>query len=510
MIYGLEVRLSDPAGRSLLRGKFAPAPFCDLWSRTPSGEYDGALGAIFQSVLTQLEWDATTDSPWLRELRAATRRSGQLSIKFNVDRYISKPDATQFSTGRIVGTIGPAQAGEPRHLVLGRHLFGATGSPLNHAIAVLDAKAGKLRLDLGNTLPAAAIDGGLKNLGALSLRCGEQDCAEISYQEDGWYERTAGLVDLPAARRLSQKEQTLLRSHALELTLPDAAGKPAVALAEPEGGLYARADELVWRLSPGTRRRVMVHTTRFGRPCAGARIVAFHDSGALQQRGGPALGTPKAALKFPPVLIADAAGRARATLAASAPGAPRRYLDGQLYGVRFAIEETLSPAAAYPFPSGDVVSVRVWDAFRAAQPVSWAHTVRPIFASYKKIYPVMDRFLDLTSLREIRARCELLLHAFQLGEDDPNYMPVTRDLSPAKRAAIIRWLEQQRRLLPVRPVNSARAIPGARPPPQVAAAAFAQPLLVPAVDFTLALPAQAGGKTAALADHAGRAARFQK
>jgi hypothetical protein len=30
---------------------------------------------------------------------------------------------------------------------------------------------------------------------------------------------------------------------------------------------------------------------------------------------------------------------------------------------------------------------------------------------------------------------------FSLPEEDPNYMPVTRDLSPAKRALILRWLE---------------------------------------------------------------------
>jgi hypothetical protein len=52
----------------------------------------------------------------------------------------------------------------------------------------------------------------------------------------------------------------------------------------------------------------------------------------------------------------------------------------------------------------------------------------------------MQRFLDLGNYESVCAHLPLLTLAFGLNPADPNSMPVTRDLSTAKRAAILRWL----------------------------------------------------------------------
>jgi hypothetical protein len=68
---------------------------------------------------------------------------------------------------------------------------------------------------------------------------------------------------------------------------------------------------------------------------------------------------------------------------------------------------------------------------------TWHGTVSPIFTQYQRLYPVMDRFMRLDDFDAVSARRDLLLLVFNLDPQDPNYMPVTRDLSPAKRAATV-------------------------------------------------------------------------
>src|SRR4029077_18841156 len=59
---------------------------------------------------------------------------------------------------------------------------------------------------------------------------------------------------------------------------------------------------------------------------------------------------------------------------------------------------------------------------------------------YANLYPIMGRLLNLASYEAVAAHASLLAFAFGLPAEDPNHMPVTRDLSPGKRAAILQWL----------------------------------------------------------------------
>ncbi|MFY0531480.1 hypothetical protein [Nannocystis pusilla] len=149
-LFGLEIRITDQAGNSLLRGRFEPAACDDIWPRIqgsgPSG--DGGAGAIWQSVLTELAWGDLSESCFLQELRAVA--PDRLSIKLNVDRYSMEFQSDLFCTGRVVGTLGPAHPDEPAHLVIGRQFlaqFSASGSflpagKINNCVGVLDEAAG--------------------------------------------------------------------------------------------------------------------------------------------------------------------------------------------------------------------------------------------------------------------------------------------------------------------------------------------------------------------------------
>ena len=147
MIFGLEVRIADPAsGAVLMTGQFSPVPFMDIWGRGGAG--DTGASVFYQSTLTGVVWGDLSASPALQALQAATIQ-GQLSMRFMLDSYNMGGEKRGY--GRIVGTIGPALAGEPVHFVAGRHLA-STGAALGNVTCCMDPKGTHILADFGNAL----------------------------------------------------------------------------------------------------------------------------------------------------------------------------------------------------------------------------------------------------------------------------------------------------------------------------------------------------------------------
>lgn len=130
-----------------------------------------------------------------------------------------------------------------------------------------------------------------------------------------------------------------------------------------------------------------------------------------------------------------------------------------------------------PVNQWDFVSFLIWSGWSAANdPPTWAD-VEPVFRQYANLYPVMSRFLDLGGYANVVANADLLQLAFSLPPTDPNTMPVTRDLSPAKRAAILAFLANPSEGTPVSrdsvdAVSSEAVLAG--PPSAAAAARYAR------------------------------------
>lgn len=521
-IWGLQVRLVNAAGATLLGGTFQPAAFMDIWDRCPSARGDELAGATYQSVLTGLQWGDLGGSPFLQQLQSAAT-DGLLSIKFNVDAYDATFGSPTFTQGRIVGTIGPATAAEPTSFVLGRQFmttglssgnFFAPAGQVNFCVAVLDAARGKLYLDLGNALPVTSSGGPARNLGTLALSCqpvpgsngslgatpGTVDLGSIpaaTYADPSWYATTAGVVELPPDRALTAAELAAIQQAPLDLWLVDGSGNEMPGISEPNKGVYVRADQFVYRLSPGEQAAVTLFATRFGQPYPQARVIPVLDPSGLQGPTPP-VATPSSAISVPSRLTTDAQGKATLTISTSAPGNPRSYIDGQVYGVRPVLEETVAtPGEQYPFNPWLFVSLLVWDELHPHNPPNWHDDLQPIFQQYRNLYPVMDQFLDLSdpaSLWEHRAELQTV---FGLPPTNPNAMPVTRDLSPAKRRAILAWLSAPEPVL-------GEPAPAAAPAP-AATAARAAARGTAAVQT--ATPVAAGVRSAASATQAARAAQ---
>jgi hypothetical protein len=262
---------------------------------------------------------------------------------------------------------------------------------------------------------------------------GQLPVGNVDYTLANWYEQTAGVVALPAGRGLTDAELAAVRDNPLALVVTPAGGDPVVAASESPDGSHLRADQFVARLNPGETFTVQFYASKFGRPLAGAAVGLGHLPVGVEP-GEPAAGVPTDKLTFPATTNTDANGRVAIPLSAADPGNPRGYIDGQVYAVGYTLNGT-----AVPNPS-DFLSVLVFDAFAPDEPPTWYGSMRPIFQQYANLYPIMKEFVDLADYEDVTAKRLKLVAVLNLQQTNARYMPVTRDLSEAKRAAMVRWL----------------------------------------------------------------------
>ena len=220
-------------------------------------------------------------------------------------------------------------------------------------------------------------------------------------------------------------------------------------IGEPAGGLFVRADQFVFRLNPGAAATADLYATRFGQPYAGAAVITVPVPGRLQPDSplapgqAPPVAVPADAVSYPVRVVTDARGRARLRLRARDPGRPRDYIDGQVYALCPVLEDTIAvPGDPYPYNQWNFVSLLVWSGFSPGEPPTWHGDVEPVLRQYANLYPVMRDFLDLGDYASVCANAKRLMFAFGLDAGDPDSMPVTRDLSAAKRDTILRWLSE--------------------------------------------------------------------
>ncbi|ALG75097.1 hypothetical protein VY88_26605 [Azospirillum thiophilum] len=460
-IWGLLVRLTGVNGLELLRGDFDVASFTDLWARnwSPGKAFEhpphppAYFGASFQSVLKDLAWGDVSASAFLTALKEAAA-DGLLSIKFNVTGYnagygVNPPDHIRylpnppdFTTGVLTGSIGVARKDEPRFFTLGRRIQpvtsdGNAGSPVPfyYATAAVDEAAGRLSVDLGNSIPfrewrGAMVDQPLQ-VGYFGGAQGFVKLADVAPGNE-WYETTAGIVDIA----LTGDQLAAVGSNPLAVYSPTL---NTILGQESPDGRVVKADEFVFRMSPGDSTPVTLWATKFGKPLEGAEIaVALDPSGLSGYGGSPAVGVPEAALTFPDTLTTDAAGKAELVLTGGDPGEPRKAddIDGQVYGVRPAFADA-TPLSYYdPF---DFISVLLWSPYAVPEKPTWEQDIEPILFQYANLYPVMLPVLDMSDYDSVRKHLYSLQVAMSLPVEDPNYMPVVRDLSPAKREAVLKW-----------------------------------------------------------------------
>ena len=206
-------------------------------------------------------------------------------------------------------------------------------------------------------------------------------------------------------------------------------------------GIHVRAEDFVYRLSANDDEDVTLYATRFGQPLPHATIDLRVDLSGLQ-RGDtrPRAGRPGNGVTFPASVNTDANGIApiRRDSRIDRPSARLHR--------RPAVRHPLLGARIQSAQGGyanrcNFISALVWTDFHAPADPTWNQDVQPILSEYAQVYPVMKDIVDLADYQSVVDNKDGLARVFTLPQDNPHYMPVTRDLSPAKRQMILTWLE---------------------------------------------------------------------
>ena len=496
-IWGLRVVLTD-GETEYMRGDYLAAPFRDLFfGRVVNQGGSGGASAKFTSVLESVEWTGAADaSPVLSALKAAsTANDDRLSVNFMTFGYIGSASNPAFTYGHLAGAIGTFAKTDPKRFVLGRRFAPVTtSSPFANAsgIGFFDADVGPatVSLDLSNALPltgAPGPDGGLNaysqaDLGELRLvafrkpdrnengqfipvareeaTVSDQDLVEIGgipYQDTDWLMETAGIVDfeLPPGATADTDGKRLIDTVPLALVTPThTPGLNIVRIRETNLGMFVRADDMELRVDTyagkATAETVTFHAACYGVPAGGVDIdlgLQPPQAGQGGSGGGtvdppkaaiPVIGTPKGAVHFKTRKITTLAdGTAALDLAFSPPGNPRDYIDGQIYKINYTLDMP-SPSA---MPMLDQVVVHVRDAYNVPAAPAWEADIKPVLQQFGNLYPIMSHGLfSFADEAVVREHARIMAFALIQPIEDPNHMPVTRDLSAPKREAILKWL----------------------------------------------------------------------
>jgi hypothetical protein len=66
--------------------------------------------------------------------------------------------------------------------------------------------------------------------------------------------------------------------------------------------------------------------------------------------------------------------------------------------------------------------------------------VQPILYQYYYLYAYMASIVDLSNYDAVKSSAQAIQGVLSLGFDDPNYMPVTREMSDDQRQLILTWI----------------------------------------------------------------------
>jgi len=475
-IWGMQLRIVDGAGQTLMRGEFHPAAFMNLWQRQQQGvRRDQLLAAYYQSVLEEVTWFDLAASPLLQTLRSQSC-DGKLSIAFNVYGYGRDSTIPRYTMGHITGTLGPYRKGEPKHFTVGRQMI--AGGPFTQpagGVGTMQAKVAddgmSITADFGNSFQIPTADGGLVNIGQVFLGVLKTNppaiqttvdstqvvlIGEVGYQTAGWYTQTAGVQTFDLQSN-TDAQQFLPTNPIVLLTPVQGSSTYTVLLQESINGLYVRSDRFVFRLEPGEQETMEFYASQFGKPLAQSQVQLSATQGFMGGSGGgptiapapnppaaiPSIGTPADGVTYAATAVTDANGYAAVALKASAdgPGTPRGYIESQLYGVGYQLATQPSGYVINPM---NYVSVLAFTKKDVPEYPTWYADIQALLTQFGNLYPIMGRYVvNLSDYDDVVRRRQILILAFSLPRADANHMPVTRDMGEGDRKTILKWLSMR-------------------------------------------------------------------
>ena len=307
--------------------------------------------------------------------------------------------------------------------------------------------------DYGSTLSLAVLH---ENDGCVDVLAN----GDIPYRQPGWLESSAGMFDAA----LTDNELQALYNNSLVVVrlVPPGENKsvteyppctnsggmnPRYQLMIRESPYYARPRGVyAYRLEAGDTVTASLYLTYFGRPSPNTAVI--------MRQSSPKLGTPYS----DGIELLQSEGTTNDEGVVYYTFTAKSYkrlthcgFDKMLYNFVYRAKEEDNSSCfdehiLMPYTRCiNSIGFKLFrdDSEKFRPPYSWKEHVGPIFKQYDILFPVMrsilnlSNFTDVTQPRNIR----LLRYAMSLDFNHASYMPVTRDLSPTKRSAILEWLE---------------------------------------------------------------------
>ncbi|XP_035665941.1 uncharacterized protein LOC118409176 [Branchiostoma floridae] len=365
-----------------------------------------------------------------------------------------------------------------------------------HAPFYIDEKNYKFVVDLSNSLPTH-LNGSLVDRGNLLLlliyrrdslkwengmikNCDdilhnpEINVGTIGYTADEWLRQDAGIVIMDIAGQDPKEHNVVVMVVKEEAPPCQQCQKQCLpVLVEHHKGLYiGAAEDRVFRIpEPNTESKrtgedddkvswtLKIFATQFGKPAKNTKLNVKLNT----DRNDICIPTDAITLgpdyesfhTSPGQFITNYQGLASITFTTNREGLDcsnpdletrRGYqVDGQLYVYDITVQPKGDTDVA--FPQNLKTTIHLYCKHESKPPYTWVDDIYPICQQYDNLYPVMKPLFNLASYREVvrDSTRKQLLHSLQLPIEDPNHMPVTRDLSPAKKDMLVHWLKQHDR-----------------------------------------------------------------
>lgn len=466
-----QLRICTPQNELLLQGDIATTSFRDIQLRQTSGAaVNGqALGASWTSVLTNLVWGEKAENSAFLKILKETTQEDKLALNLNAFGYYYNhaPDG-RFSLGRILGSIGPWFKGEPETFAPCRRLYGVLNlKPKNPFVYFgnsnfqVDTAAKMLTIDFGNSFPISdslgtinttstfilgVANNPLSNGASLDIQyLNKSDFIEIGlldYQAGpDWLNKTGGIVIF---ENLPEATLQALENRQLVLLSPSATDPTQFGLLARESvdGYLVRADNFVQRIDTGQTNIINFYTYQWGKTLPNATISVSMEAPTPDTPVGPqnpiseiyGNNFPQDGLSYCTSVTTDSDGFGQLSITGNAIHSPRVYLDGQIYTFDYQLP-TVDPAFGI-----ENIIVHLRDYYAVPENPVWGD-ISQTMIQYANLYPIMSKYIvNLANPEDLQLKKNILLFAFSRDINDTMHMPVTRDLSDAKRQTILKWL----------------------------------------------------------------------
>ena len=470
-----------------------------------NGGFDGymqALGGSWQAQLINVQWESNTSS-LLKELQKQSPNSLEMKLSvdlFQRDRTKALDDSgkgNRFGYGRLMGTIGPSGGDTaPSQVVPGRMLLtppkAAPAPPAPTPLApasslIRDLKLGSVEsanpaipwstapfvtrpvngktfliVDLGNSIPLSS-DGR-----------GKLDSpSPITFEPAGGSAFKNGTITIDDSsyvqinEALEQKNSFWLKNsgvYQFELTAAEASGilnSPVAAkvgnstmLSESEDGYFLSVERPVLRLEPSSgdgSAKLWIY--KFG-----AAVKSWPSDVQFQLQPQVLLWSNPPTDQDPvPTNTSDFSVLVNSTSvtgcfslsiktgpAVSLPPM-RTPLDSQMYQIAITPDRTAEMTHLPGVPvlvniGGAPLSLLFWQNHWVVKNPTWKE-IGAILSAYARLYPGMKGKLDIGDKPTVIGFAQQIMEFMAYDFEDPAYMPVVRDLSPAVVSMVLDWLQ---------------------------------------------------------------------